>query len=80
MGIWLRVSRKNNNQNVAAEYEIIVAHAAPTNPYRGMKRRLRSMFNTIPMIVLYIEYLTKFSAIKYWLLATPKKVAMPDQT
>lgn len=64
---------------VAIVYEINVATAEPIIPYKGMKIKFKMTFSIIPINVRIKESLVRFSFIKYWLLATPKKTATPAQ-
>lgn len=61
------------------EYDIRVATAEPMIPYFGIRIRFRPTFKIIPTKFLLKDNLVKFSLIKYWLLATPRKTATPAQ-
>jgi len=64
---------------VTIVYEINVATAEPIIPYKGMKIKFKTTFSIMPINVLRKDSFVKFSFIKYWLLATPKKTATPAQ-
>jgi hypothetical protein len=50
---------------VTIVYEINVASAAPTIPYKGMKIKFKTTFKIIPTSVLIKDSFVKFSFIKY---------------
>lgn len=65
-------------KNVEPAYAAKVAMAAPIIPIFGINKIFSTMFTIAPKPVRQKVSLLKFSVIKYWVLAAPKKTNMPD--
>jgi predicted Abi (CAAX) family protease len=69
----------SNKKNVDPAYANKVAIAAPIIPILGINIKFRTMLTTAPKAVRTNVNLFKFSAIRYWVLATPKNTNTPAQ-